>query len=144
MTDPNDKEDPKIVVDDDWKQQVETEKNQQDFVPMDKSAKPEAESSTPDAVTADDQDEAAAGVPPEASLESLITMLFMQAMATLGQIPDPVSGEPKVNKPIAKHYIDTIELLSEKTKGNTTDQESKMLSEVLQNLRPAYVNTKAP
>ena len=38
-------------------------------------------------------------------------MLFTQAMAMLGQMPDPSTGESKVNKPFAKHYIDTLEML---------------------------------
>ena len=57
-------------------------------------------------------------------------------------MPHPVSGEVEVNKPYAKHYIDTLEMLGEKTKGNLSDDESKMLSEALHALRMAYVSAK--
>ena len=70
-------------------------------------------------------------------------MLFTQAMAMLGQIPDPAGGESQINKPFAKHTIDTLEMLDDKTTGNLTEDESKMLAEALHALRMAYVNTKA-
>ena len=97
---------------------------------------------TPSAVQAD-EDEAALPPPPAASFEMLISMLFTQAMATLGQIPDPSSGQAKVNKPYAKHYIDTLEMLGEKTDGNLTADEKKMHGEALHALRMAYVSTPA-
>ena len=64
-------------------------------------------------------------------------------MALLGQMPDPGSGKTSINKPYAKHYIDTLDMLSEKTKGNLSDDEKKMLSEALHALRMMYVNVKA-
>ncbi len=63
-------------------------------------------------------------------------------MGTLGHMPHPTSGEVEVNKPYAKHYIDTLEMLGEKTKGNLSDDEANMLSEALHALRMAFVNTK--
>jgi hypothetical protein len=80
--------------------------------------------------------------PPPASFTVLISMLFSQAMAMLGQMPDPSSGETTINKPFAKHYIDTLEMLQEKTKGNLDDEETSMLSEALHALRMMYVNAK--
>lgn len=108
------------------------EKPADDFVPMDKSAEP-------DDVFADGESPTA---PPPASFEVLISMLFTQAMATLGQMPNPATGKPEINKPFAKHYIDTMEMLGEKTKGNLNDDESKILSEALHALRMAYVSVK--
>jgi hypothetical protein len=80
--------------------------------------------------------------PPPASFEVLVTMLFTQSMALLGQMPDPASGETTVNKPFAKHYIDTLDMLSEKTSGNLSENETKMLGEALHALRMMYVNVK--
>ncbi len=80
--------------------------------------------------------------PPPASFDVLISMLFTQAMAMLGQMPDPASGEMMVNKPYAKHYIDTLDMLREKTQGNLSDDEKTMLSEALHALRMMYVNAK--
>ncbi len=106
-----------ITVDDDWKSKIEAEKT--------------------------GHDNATLPPPPPASFEVLVSMLFTQAMATLGQIPDPISGKPKVNKPYAKHYIDTLEMIGDKTKGNLSSDESKILSEALHALRMVYVDTKA-
>ena len=81
--------------------------------------------------------------PPPASFEVLISMMFTQAMSMLGHVPDPTTGESTVNKPFAKHSIDTLEMLGEKTKGNLTDEETTMLSEAMHALRMAYVGAKA-
>lgn len=166
MSDPNDEnqsEEPKIIVDSDWKEQVAKEK---EAASAKAAAESESDNSEPSKQNTDDKpvtaektaptadapaineaeqggENAAMQAPPPASFEVLISMLFTQAMATLGQIPDPASGEAKVNKPFAKHYIDTIDMLGEKTKGNLSDDESKMLSEALHALRMMYVNTKA-
>lgn len=80
--------------------------------------------------------------PPPASFSVLVTMLFTQAMGMLGQMPDPNTGKTKVNKPFAKHYIDTLEMLESKTKGNLDDQEVAMLNEALHALRMMYVDTR--
>ena len=128
----NSESEPKIIVDSDWKEQVAKEK-EGEVADSDGSDLGTLEASKPE--------EDMPPVPP-ASFEVLITMLFTQAMAMLGQMPDPTSGETKVNKPFAKHYIDTMEMLSEKTQGNLSDEESKILSEAIHALRMAYVNTK--
>ena len=47
-----------------------------------------------------------------------------------------------VETSVAKHYIDSLEMLGEKTKGNLSDEESKVLSEALHALRMAYVGAK--
>jgi hypothetical protein len=139
-TDPDDSdsddsqgEEPKIIVDSDWKEQVNREKDQAAPAAAptpEKASQPTNDSSSP--------------LPPPASFDVLVSMLFSQAMTLLGQIPDPSSDEVSINKPYAKHYIDTLEMLSEKTQGNLSDDESGMLSEVLHVLRMTYVNVKSP
>lgn len=79
---------------------------------------------------------------PPASFNSLITMLATQAMVAIGQIPDPVQNKTVVRLPLAKHYIDTLTMLEEKTRGNLAGDEAKLLSAILGDLRLAYVNTK--
>ena len=149
-----DKTEPSINVDDNWKEQVALE---QETAADIESASPDAdiESASPDAddestvdsfakvsVTGADPPETDLPEPPPASFSVLISMLFTQAMAMLGQMPDPATGESKVNKPFAKHYIDTLEMLETKTKGNLDDQESAMLNEALHALRMMYVDTR--
>jgi hypothetical protein len=79
---------------------------------------------------------------PPASFAGLLSMLATQAMASLGQFPDPVDGKAHVDKPIAKHLIDMIAVLEEKTKGNLTDDEARMLDDLLHQLRIMFVSVR--
>ncbi len=154
MTDPEaPDEEPKIIIDDDWKEQVAKEKaaavagqaSDDDAEPA-ASEPVDSSSQVTDDSAAEETDDSAAEeniAPPPASFEVLVTMLFTQAMATLGQLPNPATGKSEVNKPYAKHYIDTLEMLGEKTKGNLTEEESSVLSDALHAMRMAYVNAKA-
>lgn len=138
-----DEAEPTIKVDNDWKEQVETEKNADSNDETEVQDTNETEQSPPH--VADSEVESAATPmpePPPASFSVLVTMLFTQAMAMLGQMPDPNTGEAKVNKPFAKHYIDTLEMLESKTKGNLDEQETAMLNEALHALRMMYVDTR--
>lgn len=68
---------------------------------------------------------------------SLVYSLQQTAMMQLGKISNPLTG--KVEKSIvqAKATIDMLEMLKEKTKGNLTKTEEKMLLTILSNL---YLN----
>lgn len=123
----NPEAEPKIIVDDDWKSQVEKEKEQ---------LKQQSESSE------DSQAQADAMEMPPASFLILVSTLATQAMAALGLVPDPMTGKPSVNRPIAKHFIDTLAMLQEKTKGNLSEDESAHLRDGLHQLRMAYVATQ--
>jgi len=68
-----------------------------------------------------------------------ILSLNASALIHLGEIPDPQSKERTVNRPAVKHTIDILELLSEKTKGNLSDEENKLLEDVLYDLRLKFV-----
>ena len=56
----------------------------------------------------------------------------------LGQIPHPQTGEKSVNLRAAQSVIDSLEMLSTKTRGNLTETETKLLTMALQNLRPLF------
>jgi hypothetical protein len=120
-------EEPKIIVDDDWKSQVQREKEEL----------AEKEKKKPSRATAPLESQL-----PPASFVVLVGTLSTQAMAALGYLHDPVSGQPDVNRPLAKHFIDTLAMLEEKTTGNLTPEESHMLTETLHHLRIAYVDVK--
>lgn len=113
----------KIIIDEDWKSQVAAEKEAV-------ANQPAAEKNAPS--PGDFQ------MPP-ASLEMLVTQLATEALMSLGQIPHPQSGEAIFAPQQAKYLIDTVEMLSNKTKGNTTPQEAQLLEEVLHQLRMVYV-----
>ena len=76
---------------------------------------------------------------PEVSLSSLIFSLSSSALLHLGEIADPQTGEKKEDFALAKHSIDTIAMLQEKTKGNRTEEEDKFVESILTDLRWRYV-----
>ena len=76
---------------------------------------------------------------PEVSFSSLMFSLSSSALFHLGEITDPNTGENKVDLPLAKHAIDTIAMLREKTRGNLTSDEEKFTDGVLTDLRLRYV-----
>jgi hypothetical protein len=61
----------------------------------------------------------------------------------LGQIPHPQTGEKSVNLRAAQSVIDSLEMLSTKTRGNLTETETKLLTMALQNLRPLFQSAQA-
>ncbi|MEY5019530.1 MAG: hypothetical protein RLZ22_618 [Verrucomicrobiota bacterium] len=61
----------------------------------------------------------------------------------LGQIPHPQTGEKSVNLRAAQSVIDSLEMLSNKTRGNLTETETKLLTMALQNLRPLFQSAQA-
>ena len=76
---------------------------------------------------------------PEVNFSSLIFSLSSSALLHFGQIVDPQTGEKKKDLALAKHSIDTIAMLKEKTKGNLSDEEDKFLENILTDLRWQYV-----
>ena len=123
MSETNPEQEPELVVDTDWKSQVEKEKQ----TPV--------ETEPAETEPADDP---TAALPP-ANLSMLISTFYSQAMMALGVMPNPTTGEKETDLTMAKHLVDTLEMLEEKTKGNTSEEESKMFDEVLHLLRMAYV-----
>ena len=76
---------------------------------------------------------------PEVNFNSLIFSLSSSALLHLGEIADPQSGETKKDIDMAKHSIDIIAMLKEKTKGNLTDEEQKFIDNILADLRFRFV-----
>jgi hypothetical protein len=70
---------------------------------------------------------------------SLVLMFGTTALVHLGAAPDPVSGEQKADLEQAKHAIDLLDVLKEKTSGNLTTEESSLLENLLFDLRLRYV-----
>jgi hypothetical protein len=76
---------------------------------------------------------------PEPSLLTLLTGLAAQAMVSLGIFPNPIDGQTRILLHQGKHFIDTIALLSEKTTGNQTPEETAAFDKILHELRVIYV-----
>jgi len=80
-----------------------------------------------------------------ASFLSLIMSLASNAAASLGMMPHPVTGETGVDLKTAKHWIDVLGMLEEKTHGNLDPQEAQVMESLLADLRMQYVSfTNAP
>jgi hypothetical protein len=74
----------------------------------------------------------------EITFERFMASLYMSAMMQLGLMHEQ-GGQPRVDLIGARQTIDTLSLLSEKTKGNLTSPEENFLQNVLYELRMAYV-----
>ena len=68
-----------------------------------------------------------------------VVMHAQNAALFLGQIPNPRTGEAEINLDLARMFIDQLAMIQEKTRGNLTSEEAKVLSNALSNLQMAYV-----
>jgi hypothetical protein len=118
-------EEKKIIIDEDWKKRVEAER--------------ETARHAEEAPEAKAQAEGAAGPLPPADLTFLMSSLYLQGTIALGLLPTPGSDQPQANLPQARHTIDLLQMLEEKTAGNRTPEEEEELSRILHELRLAFV-----
>ncbi len=112
----------KIFIDEDWKSQVEKEK--ESFAKQ-AEAEPTAEVDP-------------YNLPP-ASFEMLVTTFASEAMVALGQLPNPFTNEHSISWEHARYTIDMLQVLQDKTKGNLSPEEAGMLETILHQLRLAFV-----
>ena len=128
MTEEEKKGEKKIIIDEDWKQEAKKEKETL-------AAQEEIEKKEPA------EQEPPRGPLPKGDLAALISMLVTQAFFALGLLQTE-SGEGEKREPdmaMAKYNIDMLETLAEKTKGNLTEEEQKVLEDTLAQVRMAYV-----
>jgi hypothetical protein len=71
--------------------------------------------------------------------ETLVSYLSTTAMFQLGLIPGPSGEHIPADMPNAKRTIDLLEVLKEKTQGNLTADESRLLDDVLYEVRLGFV-----
>ncbi len=76
---------------------------------------------------------------PELNFTTFLLSLNASALVQLGVHPDPSTSETVKNLPIAKQTIDVIAMLEEKTTGNLTDEEKRLLTNILYELRLLYI-----
>ena len=112
----------RIIVDEDWKEQVRREKEL--------------------AKRMRQQQGQQVAEPPPASFPLLVNTFATQAAVSLGALPNPITGKTETNLAEAKHFIDMLSVLEEKTRGNLSAEEERQLKEVLFGLRMSYVEAK--
>lgn len=64
---------------------------------------------------------------------------YQQARFSLGEFPHPTTGKYEVNLPLAQYSIDLLAMLKEKTRGNLTAEEDRLLDNILHELRIVFV-----
>ncbi len=76
---------------------------------------------------------------PQVSFATFVMSLNTSALVYLGEIPDVDGGESQCDLQLARHTIDTIAMLKEKTEGNLSEDEQAILDNVLFDLRMRFV-----
>jgi len=120
-------EEKKIIVDEDWKKQAQNEKKD--------IKKEEAVEAEPE----QDEPKVERGPLPPADFQGLVSMFATQTLFALGVITTEETKGRKPDIEIAKFNIDMLAIIEEKTKDNLSDEEKKMLTDTLAQLRMAFV-----
>lgn len=76
---------------------------------------------------------------PQARFDIFVSGLAMEALIALGDMPHPVTRKRAANLPHAKYLVDVLGILEEKTKGNLSVDEDKLLKDALYQLRMRYL-----
>jgi hypothetical protein len=74
-----------------------------------------------------------------ASFTSFLMSIASNAAASLGLMEHPATGLRAVDLPLAKHWIDTLGMLQQKTRGNLTPQERQIMEGLLADMRMQFV-----
>jgi hypothetical protein len=121
---------PKIIIDTDWKAQAQAEK---DKLAAQAASKAKPGPGAPG--TSDGGD----GERQYSPFEDLVSLLVAQTLSYMGAFPDPRTGQAVVSLEYAKVHIDMLGALEEKTKGNLSEGEEKILQRTLSELRLEFV-----
>jgi hypothetical protein len=79
------------------------------------------------------------GADDPASFINFLMSIASNAAASLGMMEHPVTGQRGVDLPLAKHWIDVLGMLQQKTRGNLAAQEQQIFEGLLADLRLQYV-----
>lgn len=112
-------ETPKIHIDSDWKAEAQAEKER--------------------LATDSESEESKSEGLPEANFQTLVSTMATQALFAMGAIPDPRTGQRMVHLDLARHHVDMIGVLEEKSAGNLSEDEQKLVSTTLHELRSTYI-----
>jgi hypothetical protein len=76
---------------------------------------------------------------PHIDFATFVLSLSHSALVHLGEAPNPETGAVEKNLVLARQSIDLIAMLDEKTKGNLTGDEERLIGQILFDLRMRYV-----
>ncbi len=77
---------------------------------------------------------------PQVTFSTFVLSLNTSALVHMGVLPEPGSGETVKDVDLAKHTIDTLAMLKEKTEGNLTNEEQALVDNILYDLRMRFVS----
>jgi len=140
----NQEQEGKLHVDAGWKEQVRAEKQKLAGEQRQREAAEKSNRRKREAGVIGGESEEhpqGPGRVPEASFEGLIQTFATQALLFLSPEKDPRTGESLQNFDLAKHAIDLLGIIEEKTRGNLAENEKSLLDRTLYQLRMAYVQT---
>jgi hypothetical protein len=80
-----------------------------------------------------------AAPPIDVDFTTFVLSLSHSALMHLGEAPNPDTGGLEKNLALARQTIDLVAMLEEKTKGNLTGDEERLLGQILFDLRMRYV-----
>ncbi|MCJ7693567.1 MAG: DUF1844 domain-containing protein [Sedimentisphaerales bacterium] len=121
------KKEKKIIVDEDWKKEAQKEKEV--LASQEQSEQSEEQVG---------KQKGRRSLPP-GDFAALISMLVTQAFFALGLIHVEGQEEKEPDLEMARYNIDMLSTLEEKTKGNLSEEEDKVLQSTLSQVRMAYV-----
>ncbi len=76
---------------------------------------------------------------PQVSFSTFVLSLASSGLSYLGEVPHPDTGRKTVDLTVASHTIDVLDMLQDKLKNGTTDEEQKLLDGILYELRMKYI-----
>ena len=120
-------DDVKLHIDADWKTEAAREKER---LAQQEKSEPRAGAGAP--------------VPGQVNFFELLNLLVMQTAVALGGVVGPGGERIPPNLASAKYFIDLLDVLDQKTRGNLTDEEKRALDSVLYELRVQYVQLVSP
>ena len=81
---------------------------------------------------------------PAISFSTLLISIASAALSGLGVIPNPTTGKMEKNVLLARHNIDLLTLLKEKTSGNLSEEEASLMDNLLYDLQLKFVADTQP
>jgi hypothetical protein len=88
--------------------------------------------------------ETRAPAPAEASFPELVILLADYAALFMGDAPNPATGKAETDLPAARHFIDLLLLLEDKTRNNLSAKEAQLLRGVITQLQLLFVERSKP
>jgi hypothetical protein len=79
---------------------------------------------------------------PAMDFHTFVLSLGSSALLHLGELERPGAEGPEKDLPMAKHTIDILAMLQDKTRGNLTPEEQKLIESLLYDLRLRYVESR--